>query len=119
MSNRLITIGVVLFILQACTTLDTTGGNAVIDEKVDRLYALSELEEQIDELSKGEKFVISSETDAYKTEYTLVDEYTSASGKNCREISVKKLNAGASPDVSIMCQGGQGKWYTLKNVILK
>ena len=115
-SKIVVLLGVV--ILQACTSLGekNIGVNTSQPEAPIEQAGISY---EVGQLEVGDSLLSDATNEIEAREYTVVEIYTAASGRTCREVDIRKLDGSEEVETSVLCQKKTGSWYWPRDVIFK
>ncbi|MDO6460981.1 hypothetical protein Q4485_09760 [Granulosicoccaceae sp. 1_MG-2023] len=107
-----------LLILQGCAS---TGGSQETNTglySADNTAAAGKLADKVGEAQIGEVITASAAADGSVREYTVLEQYTAASGRTCRNVSVLNLNTQRS-STALYCLDEDDGWFRVRDILLK
>lgn len=109
----------VVILLQACSF---SGRKKIEPESIKSANAHSVeqgVARDIGRLAVGDSLTSNMSNDVAAREYLVVEAYTAASGKKCREIDIRELDGSEAIESADLCQKRSGHWYWPRDVIFK
>ncbi len=77
------------------------------------------LADEIGKTAVNEVYINNPTSASKKTEYRVTQNYTAASGRQCKEIAAVDASGDVLPTPAVVCRAKSGHWYWPRKIILK